>query len=175
MPTTTQQADLLFKKYLGVGSSGTQLQFFNESRQGRTSVFPTQIWQEQDKIPSIAANVENVVTRSIDLLLTQVSGQTASFYNDLLRDAIPFNYDPISGSYVPVVKKSSDNTTIAFGQNDWVIDTEAGQLTFYAGLPTGVSGAQPPKVTFWRYIGLKGIPSSSATASYVDTVDGGFF
>ena len=175
MPTTTQQADLLFKKYLGVGSSGTQLQFFNESRQGRTTVFPTQIWQEQDKIPAIAGNVVGVVTQSVDLTLTQVSGQTASFYSDLLKDAIPFNYDTVSGSYVPIVKKSSDDTEIAFGQNDWVIDTEAGQLTFYAGLPSGVSGAQPPKVTFWRYIGLKGIPSGSATASYVDVVDGGYF
>ena len=72
-------------------------------------------------------------------------------------------------------KKSSDNTAIAFGQNDWVIDIEAGQLTFYAGLPSGVSGVQPPKVTFWKYIGPKGFPTGSSTASYVDTVDGGFF
>ena len=175
MPNTTQQADLLFKKYLGVGSSGPQIQFFNEPRQGRSAVFPTQLWLDQSLIPATASTVVGIVTQSVDLLLTQVPGQTASFYNDQLRDAIPFNYDAVSGSYVPTVKKSSDNSTIAFGQNDWVIDVEAGQLTFYAGLPSGVSGAQPPKVTFWKYIGGKGLPTGSTTASYVETVDGGYF
>ena len=174
MPNTTQQADLLFKKYLGVGSSGPQIQFFNEPLQGRAAVFPSQVWQDQSSIPSTASTVVGITTQSVDLLLTQVPGQTASFYNEQLKDAIPFNYDP-SGSYVPTVKKSSDSTTIAFGQNDWVIDIEAGQLTFYAGLPTGVSGAQPPKVTFWKYIGTKGFPTGSLTASYIDVVDGGYF
>jgi len=175
MPTTAQQSDLLFKKYLGYGSSGNQLQFFNETRPGRTAVFPSQVWQAQSLIPISASYVAGVVSRSLDVLLTQVSGQTASFYSDQLMDAIPFNYDASSGSYLPTVKKSSDNTAIAFGQNDWVIDIEAGQLTFYAGLPSGVSGVQPPKVTFWKYIGPKGFPTGSSTASYVDTVDGGFF
>lgn len=175
MPTTTQQADLLFKKYIGVGSSGTQLQFFNEPRPGRMAIFPTQIWQDQGQIPLTASVVANVVTQSVNLILAQVPGQTASFYSDDLKDAIPFNYDPISGSYVPIVRKSSDNTQIAPGQNDWVIDIEAGQLTFYAGLPTGVSLAQPPMVTFWKYIGRKGMPTGSTTASYVETVDGGYF
>lgn len=175
MPNTAQQADLLFKKYLGVGSSGPQIQFFNEPRQGRAAVFPTQVWQDQGLIPPTASYVVGLTTQSVDLLLTQVPGQTASFYNDQLKDAIPFNYDAVSGSYVPVVKKSSDSTQIAFGQNDWVIDIEAGQLTFYAGLPAGVSGAQPPKVTFWRYTGPKGFPTGSSTASYIDVVDGGYF
>lgn len=175
MPSTAQQSDLLFKKYLGYGSSGNQLQFFNETRVGRTAVFPTQVWQSQGTIPITASFVSGVVTQSIDVLLTQVSGQTASFYSEQLKDAIPFNYDTVSGSYLPTVKKSSDNTTIAFGQNDWVIDIEAGQLTFYAGLPTGVSSVQPPKVTFWKYIGQKGFPTGSLTASYIDQIDGGYF
>lgn len=175
MPSTAQQSDLLFKKYLGYGSSGTQLQFFNETRVGRTAVFPTQVWQSQGLIPASASVVAGIVTQSLDVLLTQVSGQTASFYSDQLKDAIPFNYDTVSGSYLPIVKKSSDNTTIAFGQNDWVIDIEAGQLTFYAGLPTGVSGVQPPKVTFWKYIGPKGFPTGSTTASYIEQIDGGYF
>jgi hypothetical protein len=175
MPNTTQQADLLFKKYLGVGSSGPQIQFFNEPRSGRSAIFPTQVWLDQSLIPMVAETIVGVVTQSIDLLLTQVPGQTSSFYSDLLRDAIPFNYDTASGSYVPTVKKSSDDSIIAFGQNDWVIDIEAGQLTFFAGLPTGVSIDQPPKVTFWRYVGGKGLPTGSATASYIDVVDGGYF
>ena len=175
MPTTDQKSDLLFKKYLGKGSSGTSSLYFNEPFDGRSAVFPVQIWQDQSLIPLSAAPVPNVVEQVTDLTLTQVPGQPFAFYSSQLRDAIPFNYDTASGSYVPTVKKSSDNSTIAFGQNDWVIDIEAGQLTFYAGLPTGVSGAQPPKVTFWKYIGGKGLPTGSSTASYIETVDGGYF
>lgn len=167
MPTTDQKSDLLFKKYLGKGSSGTSSLYFNEPFDGRSAVFPVQIWQDQSLIPLSAAPVPNVVEQVTDLTLTQVPGQPFAFYSSQLRDAIPFNYD-FSGSYVPVVRKN-DNSIIAFGENDWVIDIETGMLTFYAGLPSGVSEVLPPKVTFWKYIGPKGIPTGSATASWAGT------
>lgn len=167
MPTTDQKSDLLFKKYLGKGSSGTSSLYFNEPFDGRSAVFPVQIWQDQSLIPLSAAPVPNVVEQVTDLVLTQVPGQPFAFYSSQLRDAIPFNYD-FSGSYVPVVRKN-DNSIIAFGENDWVIDIETGMLTFYAGLPSGVSEVLPPKVTFWKYIGPKGIPTGSATASWAGT------
>ncbi len=173
MPTTDQKTDLLFKKYLGKGSSGTSSLYFNEPFDGRSAVFPVQIWQDQSLIPLSAAPVPNVVEQVTDLVLTQVPGQPFAFYSSQLRDAIPFNYD-FSGSYVPVVRKN-DNSIIAFGENDWVIDIETGMLTFYAGLPSGVSEVLPPKVTFWKYIGGKGLPTGSSTASYIETVDGGYF
>ena len=182
MLTTDQKSDLLFKKYLGKGSSGTTPQYFNEPLEGRTAVYPTQIWSDFQLIPTSSAPYPNVVVQMVDLSLIQIPGPSFvnAFYHNELKDAIPFNFDP-SGSYVPVVKKS-DNTVIPLGQNDWFIDTEAGMLTFYGGLPSGVDDTHPPKVTFWKYIGNKGggggsggsslsasWASSSISASYAAT------
>lgn len=169
MPTTDQKADLLFKKYLGKGSSGTSSFYFNEPRDGRSAVFPLQIWQDQSLIPISASAIPEVVVKVNDAVMIPVPGQNFAFYSDQLKDAIPFNYD-FSGSYVPVVKKS-DDSVVAFGENDWVIDIDTGMLTFYAGLPSGVSSALPPKVSFWKYIGGKGIPiqTGSMSSSWADT------
>lgn len=177
MPTTAQQADLLFKKYLGVGSVGTSSAFYNESHLGRSLVSTGQLWTDWDSIPAIAANVSGIVTQSVNLLLQSIPGasNTNAFYNSALTYAIPFNFDPVSASYVPVLRKSFDNSIIAAGLNDWVVDVEAGLVTFYAGLPTNVNAANPPKITFWKYIGATGFPSGSATASFANTVDGGGF
>jgi len=177
MPTTDQKADLLFKKYLGVGSVGTSSAFYNEGHPGRTSVSPNQLWTNWDSIPGTAANVPGIVTQSIDLQLEVIAGvsNTNAFYSALLKDAIPFNFDSVGATYAPTLKKSYDNSVIASGLNDWVVDVEAGMVTFYAGLPTNVNSTYPPKISFWRYIGGKGFPASSGTASYIANIDGGYF
>lgn len=167
MPTTDQKADLLFKKYLGKGSSGTSSLYFNEPLDGRTTIFPLQIWQEQGLIPVTAGAVSGITQQVTDLVLTQVPGQPFAFYDAQLKDAIPFNYD-FNGSYVPTLKTNA-GATIPFGLNDWIVDIETGMVTFYAGLPAGVSLALPPKITFWKYIGSKGFATASATASWSET------
>lgn len=166
MPTTDQKADLLFKKYLGLGSVGTSSAYYNESKIGRAAVYPDQLWASWGDIPTSASYLAGITTQSVDLLLQVIPGisNTFAFYHPDLRDAIPFNFDP-SGSYVPTLKKSFDSSVIASGLNDWVVDTEAGMVTFYAGLPTNVNASNPPKITFWKYTGAKGI---STTASFVD-------
>lgn len=166
MPTTDQKADLLFKKYLGKGSSGTSSFYFNEPLDGRSTVFPIQIWADQSLIPISASTVVGITEKLTDITLTPVAGQQFAFYDEQLKDAIPFNYD-FSGSYVPTVKTNA-GSIIAFGQNDWVIDIETGMLTFYSGLPVGVSNLLPPKITFWKYIGQRGFTIPD-TASYSDT------
>ena len=177
MPTTDQKADLLFKKYLGVGSVGTSSAYYNEAYLGRTTVSPNQLWTNWDSIPGTAAVVPGIVTQSVDLLLQVIPGvsNTNAFYHESLKDAIPFNFDPVGASYVPTLKKSFDNSVIPTGQNDWVVDIEAGLVTFYAGLPTNVNSSNPPKITFWKYIGGKGYPLTSPTASYIANIDGGYF
>lgn len=170
MFTTDQKSDLLFKKYLGKASSGTTPAYYSEPKEGRTSVYPTQIWSDYSLIPTSASVVSGVTSQSVDLSLIQVPGISFinSFYNDNLKDAIPFNFDP-SGSYVPVLKKN-DNTIIPVGLNDWFLDTEAGTVTFFGGLPSGVDSSNPPKVTFWRYIGTKGgLSGGSTTGSLYGT------
>jgi len=157
MPTTDQKADLLFKKYLGLGSVGTSSAYYNESKLGRTAVYPSQLWASWGDIPASSSYVAGIVSKSIDLQLQVIPGlsNTFAFYHADLVDAIPFNFDP-SGSYYPILKKN-DNSVISPGQNDWVVDTEAGMVTFYAGLPSGVGPGATPKITFWKYIGAKGI------------------
>lgn len=169
MLTTDQKSDLLFKKYLGKASSGTTPAYYSEPKEGRTAIYPTQIWSDYSLIPTTAA-ASSVTSQSIDLSLIQVPGLSFinAFYHDSLKDAIPFNFDP-SGSYVPVLKKN-DNTIISVGQNDWFFDTEAGTITFFGGLPTGVDGSNLPKITFWKYTGTKGgISGGSATGSLYGT------
>ncbi len=174
MPTTDQKADLLFKKYLGVGSVGTSSAFYNESHLGRAAVYPNQLWTRWSDIPATATYTAGVVSQSVDLQLASIPGvsNTNAFYHADLMDAVPFNFDPVGATYVPTLKKSFDNSVIAAGLNDWVVDTEAGMVTFYAGLPTNVNATYPPKITFWKYIGGKG---GVASASYVANIDGGTF
>jgi len=156
MPTTEQKTDLLFKKYLGKGSSAAGY-YFNEPINARVAVYPTQIWADYASIPNTATAVPGIVSQVVDLVLNQVPGASNinAYYHDNLKDAIPFNFDPL-GSYVPVLKKSDGSVIASTDTSDWLVDTEAGMVTFYGGRPTGVSDSLLPKITFWRYIGTKG-------------------
>ena len=49
--TNIQQALLLFKKWLGKAQTTTARDFYEEPYSGRSSVLPTQIWQNADQIP----------------------------------------------------------------------------------------------------------------------------
>lgn len=168
MLTPSQKSDLLFKKLMGKGSSNHG-DYYNELLNGRVSVQPNQIWAQSADIPipSSPAN-SGVVTYFASLTLLPVPGESSSFYHPSLVDAIPFNFDP-SGSYVPTLRKN-DSTIIPFGQNDWILDGDVGQVTFYNGIPSGVSAALPPKVTFWKYVGQKGIVSSGTQV--IDYISG---
>jgi len=157
MLNTDQKSDLLFKKSLGKGSSNSG-EYYNEYLNARTHVDPRQMWISAESIPIPSLGFSTSLVEYIqDLTLIPIPGSTSSFYHANIRDSIPFNYDP-NGSYVPTLKKS-DNTVIVFGQNDWIFDTDAGQVTFYNGVPSGVSDVFPPKITCWRYAGPKGIVS----------------
>lgn len=160
MPTTDQKADLLFKKFFGKGSSGQTLQYFNEPITGNQSVFSSQIWTDSDQIPDVAQNIPGVLEQIQDLSLIAIPGQTNAYYHPQLKNSIPFNFSD-NGSYIPVLKTQT-NQIIVFGQNDWVIDIATGMLTFYAGVPAGVNPANPPKITFWKYIGRIGLNDISS-------------
>ena len=159
--TSTQQAIKLFKKLMGVtdtvnpDSGIGAKEFFNENITSRNAVYPTQIWGDYSQIPSYAptgltnSGVSGVVMRYIDLVLTAVPGSSTAFYDEQLKNTIPFNFDPIYGSYNYVLKDASSNI-IAFGDNNWVVDTDAGVLMFYG---PSVPAAVPPKISFYKYIG----------------------
>lgn len=149
--SSAQISDILFKK-IATGKSTTDntRKFFEEPYNGRPFVDLSQIWAQSSLIPNVAAPVTNVVSYVIDLSLQYVLGTAASFTCNT-KNIIPFNYgDGISYNYT---LKKSDNTLIPFGTNDWYLDTETGTLTFFGGLPAGVSSLNSPKLTFYKYIG----------------------
>jgi len=173
--TSTQQAIKLFKKLMGVTDtlnpdSGTGAkEFFNESILSRQAVYPSQIWKQYSEIPSSAptgmTNLQEigVVKYYQDLVLTAVPGSDSSYYNSELKNTIPFNFDP-NGTYNYTLKNNI-NSTIPFGLNDWVVDTDAGVLMFYKGSPNNI----PPKISFYKYIGEFGIGGMDNPEQYVST------
>ena len=77
-----------------------------------------------------------------------------SFYHNLLEDSIPYNYD-FKGSYSYELYKK-DDTLINYTEGDWIVDNESGILSFYDTI-LGVDENNPPKITFYKYIGNKGL------------------
>lgn len=156
MPSLSQIADMLFKKWLGLGTTQSGRQFFNEPIRGRQFVVNDQIWGQSEQIPNIAPiSTSGVIQKVTDYPLVLVPGTTNSFTGTLLRDAIPFNWG--DGTSYNYSVKDSTSATIAFGVNDWTVDTEAGILMFNNGVPANM----PPTISFYRYSGLKGINSGS--------------
>lgn len=152
--TPTQIANILFKKLLGKGSTNDNRQFFEEPYPGRATILLNQVWADSDQIPTTvptlsADQIIGVVQRKVNVVLTAVAGTTNAFYSAQLVDAIPFNYG--DGSYNYVVVDALGNS-IPLGKNDWIVDGDAGTLTFYTGVPSNM----PPKISFYKYVGTKG-------------------
>jgi hypothetical protein len=169
--TTAQQALLLFKKWLGLGQTTASREFFEETlHPGRVAVYTNQIWTQADSIPNTAPILTNGQTSGVvqywqNAPLGAVLGTTNAFTSSLLRDAIPFNYG--DGTSYNYVISSSAGAGIALGQGDWIVDTDAGLLTFYGTVPANM----PPTISFYKYVGAKGFTSASVpiTASLFGT------
>lgn len=154
--SATQQALLLFKKLMGKGSTALTFDFFEEPKNGRPVVLPSQVWNQAALIPSTAPGATaGVVTKFVDQALTAVLGTTNSFFHANLIDAIPFNYG--DGTSYNYTVKDSTTAAIAFGVGDWVVDPDTGTLTFYGAVPANM----PPTISFWKYSGSKGVGGSA--------------
>jgi hypothetical protein len=160
--TSDQIANILFKKIVtGKSTTSTTKEFFEEGASGRPFVDLSQIWTQSNKIPHTAAPVTGIVEFVQDLQLVNVAGTTSAFTHTNLKNVIPFNYGDGS-SYMYQVKTSA-NANIIFGSNGMVLDTETGTLTFFDGLPSGVTAGTPPKISFYKYIGNTAADSGLAT------------
>lgn len=95
-------------------------------------------------------------------------------YSKVTQDMIPFNFD-ILGSYNIQLYKS-DETEIPFGETggEWLPDKESGIITFYEYINvTNVTEDNPPLISFYRYVGNKGldnIGSGGVTGAFTDDV-----
>ena len=169
--TDSQKTSFVFKKAVSqVSETDTGRDFFEEPYSGRDIVLPTQVWNQAGSIPNTAPNVADgqssgVVTRYIDRTMSAVAGASKAFYLAELVDSIPFNFG--DGSYNYTIKTST-NATIAFGSGDWVVNNASGTLLFYGNLPSGVSAAVPPKISFFRYTGTKGVGGGGGGTGVTD-------
>lgn len=168
--TTDQKASKNFKKLIGKGESTTSKAFYEEPLSGRMTILPSQIWDQESEIPSTAPAlapdaISGVVQYKEDLVLTAVPGTTNAFYHADLQNAIPFDYGDGS-SYLYTIKDSTDSP-IAPGQGDWVVDTEAGILSFYSSTPSNM----PPKISFYRYVGTVGLQTADYRSLAVETAN----
>ena len=169
--SATQKSSRLFKKSLGAGETLLTRDFFEEPKLGNTNILPSQIWTDESLIPTHAPTladqqISGVVQYFSKLSLSFVAGSVSgssdvAYYHANLIDAIPFNYS--DGSYNYALYKSDGTTQIAFGDGDWLVDTSAGVLTFYGTVPSAVSHTQLPQISFYRYVGDKGLAPSGAT------------
>lgn len=165
--TDSMKSSNLFKQKMGVSETRTARDFFEEPFLSRQTVLPTQVWNQADLIPAVApvgmtnGQTIGVVQRLIDRTMTAVPGTTNAFYLADAVDVIPFNWDS-AGSYNYTVKSSTD-ASIAFGLGDWILDTNSGVLSFYGTVPPNM----PPKISFYKYVGTKGVGGASNSSENV--------
>jgi len=176
MVSSDERSNILFKRFLGKSSTADSRAFFEEPINSRNAVYTAQIWAQSDQIPSTAPTlapdaVSGVVQFKSGLTLSAVAGTSnGSFYHADLQDAIPFNFGDGSYNY-----QVTDNlgASIAFGEGDWVLDPEGGVLTFYDGFPSGKT--PPAKISFYRYVGSKGLTASGSIMGFAEVGSGAFF
>jgi hypothetical protein len=164
---TDQKASKNFKKLIGKAETTTAREFYSEPYSGKPSVLADQIWAESDSIPTtapvLAADaISGVVQYKEDLVLTAVSGTSNAFYHADLVDAIPFYYG--DGTSYLYTLKDSTGATIPAGSGDWIVDPDAGVLSFYGTVPANM----PPKISFYKYVGIKGVDASTAEFETLD-------
>ena len=164
--TDSQKTSFVFKKAVSqVSETSTARDFFEEPYSGRDIVLPSQVWNQASSIPNAAPTLSDgqssgVVTRYIDKSMSAVAGASNAFYLAELVDAIPFNYG--DGTSYLYGLKTSTGSTIPFGSGDWVVNNASGTLLFYGSLPSGVDASNPPKISFYRYTGTKGVGSGGS-------------
>ena len=183
----SEKLDIVFKKNFGKPSTNTALAYYSEpSLDARPRVFQSQIFQSE--IPTTAPTDFGSVNEGAKGTSTSYSYLT--YYNkwqlvqvtpgnnqafkgpsdggiaNILQNAIPFNYDS-AGGYA-VVLKDSTGSVISDGTGEWVIDPDAGVLTFheYADVSSYVNSTNKiPYLSFYRYSGTVGVSSSLFTES----------
>jgi hypothetical protein len=164
MAITQQQiAERLLKKSQGVAETNYPLGvrgIGEEAIPTYNLVVPDNIWAEGNLIPTIPPTLANGgeigVVKYYDKLLLSVTdgGTNVSFKSPELVDAISsrfgFGYN---------FKIFNNAGTVQIFKGDWLVDSESGTLIFYnpGAAEASVNAANPPRITFYKYIGKKGV------------------
>lgn len=161
----SQIANLLFKVKYGAADTEQSRQYYEEPASYNV-VYGTSIYSQDIPLVNPLSfadpdlTISGVVQVVHDVSLLSVAGTSNAFYSVNLIDCIRHNHDATGGTYNVILKKS-DNTVIPFGLGDWLIDPAAGILRFYGSLPSGVSAGLPPKISFFKYVGSKGVTAGA--------------
>lgn len=175
MPSTDKDARFFQEKYYNAKPNILASQIWNESDQIPNSA-PTDLVNLTDSdvgddnnnivnnFSGKTSSTNNKVKKYIKIQL-----ESANIINDysfkapidpthgnVLKNIIPFNHDPY-GSYFYRIYKSNGEP-INFDYGDWILDADSGVLTFYnLNSTTGIDKNNPPRITFYRYIGSTGL------------------
>jgi Collagen triple helix repeat (20 copies) len=159
-------------------TTNVNLENFEELFSEVLPINPNQLWIDSDKIPGTNPHKSDgvpdgteyldsedlIFTKYHQTVLTFDEGSENAFYDagGNLNDCIPPNLFGVD--YQAKLWKYDIGTStwfpIPLGQNDWVFNYYSGVVTFFLGLPEGVSIANPCAVTAYKYEGMKGYPSS---------------
>jgi len=161
--------ELLFKKvFAGKASTDNNRAYFEESFNGRLSVFSNDVWTEAHLIPNSGiadlssagdggSVSEGIITyySGSELGYVQGTGIDGTAFSSSYQDWIPFNYgDGVSFNYV--LTDSNNNRIFASDASNWTFDTETGVLIFHDTLPATVNTTtQLPKISGYVYTGKK--------------------
>lgn len=179
--STEDKSSKLFKHYLGTAETKTSRDFYEEAIKSSFSVKPQDIWTYADVIPaddnSCNEHIKklsggdcykwqkdentfiDIVKKYEKLQLTPVDNGTDNSFKIVgedgnpIKNIIPFNYYK---HYYNYALYTSDDDQIYFGVGDWVVDFYSGVLTFYGKVPEGINHKNPPKLTFYQYVGGNG-------------------
>lgn len=185
--TTEEKVSLLFKKSVGKPSTDPSIQFFSEPPiDARPKVFTTQIFSQAIPVPRPSDGWDSSVSSPGDTaehssgilkhyfkwpLEKVTNGNDMSFKaiddngENPLQGSVPFNLDPAGGYGLELFRQTAGTVgaQIYDGTGDWVVDPDAGVLTFYQheAVSAYVSEDNPPYLSFFRYIGSTGLTAAS--------------
>ena len=97
---------------------------------------------------------------------------TSGTYNRITQDSVPFNFDPLGSYEIKLYKASGAEIPFGSSGGEWILDYETGVVTFYEySNISGVNESNPPLISFYRYVGEKGVGMSLVNKSIFDAGD----
>ena len=94
---------------------------------------------------------------------------TSGTYNRITQDSVPFNFDPLGSYEIKLYKASGAEIPFGSSGGEWILDYETGVVTFYEySNISGIDESNPPLISFYRYVGEKGVGASLINTSVFD-------